>query len=82
MDKFDKALKIISEMLDELNKLPKLKYVELIGEMNDLLWCLDGIDECNERMETENDDESIMYYTKKINERNLEIKTKWLWMLN
>lgn len=81
-EKFNEALRIISEIAKELNKLPKLKYVELLGEINDLNWCLDGIAEAKERMKTETDAKSVCYHIAQIAKRRLKIKSKWLYILN
>ena len=81
-EEFEKILKMIGGIADELNKLPTLKFPELSGEMNDLLWKYDGISEAQERMETENDLASIDYYTNAINERYKEIRENYLHLLN
>ena len=81
-DEFKKILKIIGGIADELKKLPTLKFPELTGEINDLLWRYDGISEAKERMVIENDLASIIYYTNAINERHKEIRENYLHLLN
>ena len=80
--KIDKILSDIKGILDELNKLPKLNYVELTGELNDLLWKYDAISECNERIEKCLYSEDIEYYMNKQKEYFILIKNNYTHILN
>jgi hypothetical protein len=73
------SLKLI---IYELNKLPKLKYNELTSELNNLLWCLDGIQEAKDRIKQSTSFSDILFYQQKISERNTKINKDWLYILN
>lgn len=81
-EKLNEALKLISKTLEGFKNLPKLKNPELTSGFNDMLWTFDGIKECFERMEKENDLKSLNYYFAQIEKRHIEIKGKYLHFLN
>lgn len=68
----------IRRIIEELNKLPKLKHPELTGEYNDLLWCLDGIEELQLRILTD----PCNYYTAKLAVYRAEFKANYIHLLN
>lgn len=81
---FKNFLKVISEIILDIRESGGvLKYPELTGEYNDMLWTFDGINECLERIQNDcNTVEDVTYYLEKIEQRKQKIENEFIQFLN